>query len=381
MIVGVRHGPVLRKIWVLVGTRPEVIKQAPVYIACRDTLGPEHVALIATGQHRELLDQALAQFDLELDEDLGIMREGQTPTSTAAAILTGLEPLLLHDPPAWIVVQGDTTSAAMAAWAAFHAGVRIGHNEAGLRTYDLWQPFPEEANRKLISVVADEHFAPTEHARKALLAEGCKPDRIHVTGNPGIDALLMTLARPEPARVTELAAAAARAGRRLVLMTAHRRENRGAGMDEWFATLAEFLAARTDLELVYPLHPNHSGDDPAARHLSANPRVRLVDPLDYHETCHLLSHSRFAITDSGGIQEEAATLGIPVVVCRRETERSEAMAAGIAHLATTDAERLRPALDWAYERSLSARLDQIDPIFGDGRAAQRIADLLASRLG
>jgi UDP-N-acetylglucosamine 2-epimerase (non-hydrolysing) len=371
--------PTRRKIWVLVGTRPEVIKQAPVYIACREAFGPGEVALIGTGQHRELLDQALTHFDLALDEDLGIMREGQTPTSSAAAILSGLEPLLLSDPPAWIVVQGDTTSAAMAAWAAFHAGVRVAHNEAGLRTYDLAQPFPEEANRKLISVVADEHFAPTEHARKALLAEGCAADRIHVTGNPGIDSLLMTLAKPRPARVEELVELAAGEGRGLVLMTAHRRENRGAGMDEWFATLAEFLAAREDLELVYPMHPNHAGDHAAARYLIGNTRVRIVHPLDYGETCHLLAACRFAITDSGGIQEESATLGVPVVVCRRQTERPEAVAAGISHLATTDAAPLRRALDWAYERSEEGRPDAIDPIFGDGHAGPRIASLLAER--
>jgi UDP-N-acetylglucosamine 2-epimerase (non-hydrolysing) len=373
--------PTRRKIWVLVGTRPEVIKQAPVYIACREQFGPDAVALIGTGQHRELLDQALAHFDLELDEDLGIMREGQTPTSSAAAILSGLEPLLLSDPPEWIVVQGDTTSAAMAAWAAFHAGVRVGHNEAGLRTYDLAQPFPEEANRKLISVVADEHFAPTEHARRALLAEGCADERIHVTGNPGIDALRMTLAKPQPPRVTELLEDSAYEGREIVLMTAHRRENRGKGMDEWFATLRDWLEQHLDLDLVYPMHPNRAGYAAAVEHLDRRPQVRLIEPLDYAETCHLLRHSRFTITDSGGIQEEGATLGVPVVVCRRVTERPEAVDVGAAYLASTDAAPLRLGLDWAYEHSATRDRDTFDPIFGDGQAGPRIARLLAERLG
>jgi UDP-N-acetylglucosamine 2-epimerase (non-hydrolysing) len=364
---------------VLVGTRPEVIKQAPVYIACRDAFGPERVSLIGTGQHRELLDLALADFDLALDTDLGIMRADQTPTSAAAAILTGLEPLLAEEPPAWIVVQGDTTSAAMAAWAAFHAGAGVAHNEAGLRTYDLAQPFPEEANRKLISAVATEHFAPTEHARRALLAEGCPAERIHVTGNPGIDALRMTLAKPEPARVAELVAGAARDGRELVLMTAHRRENRDEGMEEWFATLAAFLDEHPELEVVYPMHPNRAGYAAAVHHLRDRPRVRIVDPLNYTETCHLLRRCRFTITDSGGIQEEGATLGVPVVVCRRVTERPEAVEAGAAYLASTEAEPLRLALDWAYERSAGRSPDTFEEIFGDGHAAERIARLLRER--
>jgi UDP-N-acetylglucosamine 2-epimerase (non-hydrolysing) len=357
-----------------------MIKQAPVYIACREALGSAEVSLISTGQHRELLDKALTDFELALDKDLGIMREGQTPVSTATAVLAGLEPLLAHDPPDWIVVQGDTTSAAMAAWAAFHAGVRVAHNEAGLRTYDLSQPFPEEANRKLIGTIASEHFAPTEHARKALLAEGCAAERIHVTGNPGIDALRMALEKPAPARVNDLVGAAARDGRELVLMTAHRRENRGVAMEEWFATLAGFLDEHPELDVVYPMHPNRAGYAAAVHHLRDRPRVRIVDPLDYNETCHLLRRCRFTITDSGGIQEEGATLGVPVVVCRRVTERPEAVEAGIAYLATTDPEPLRLALDWAYERSAGRSPDTFDEIFGDGHAGPRIAALLKERL-
>lgn len=369
------------KIWVLVGTRPEVIKQAPVYMACRDAFGADQVALIGTGQHRELLDQALAHFDLELDANLDVMQPGQTPTTAAAAILAGLEPMLRDRPPAWMVVQGDTTSAAMAAWAGFHAGVKVAHNEAGLRSYNLQHPFPEEANRKLISAIADEHFAPTEHARRALLAEGCRDEHVHVTGNPGIDSFLMTLERPRAERVTDIVATAEGEGRHLVLLTAHRRENSGHGMDEWFATLREYLDQRPQLELVYPLHPNRLGQHAAGRYLDGHPRVRIVEPLDYGETCHVLSHSSFTVTDSGGIQEEATTLEIPVVVCRRATERPEAVDAGFAHLAGTDHEVLHDALDWAYERALTHQRGGINPIFGDGHAAERIARILAERLG
>ena len=368
------------QVWVLVGTRPEVIKQAPVFLACREALGADGVALIGTGQHRELLEQALDHFGLRLDANLDVMRPGQTPTAAAAAILSGLEPLIVDAAPSWMVVQGDTTSAAMAAWAAFNAGVRVAHNEAGLRSYDLQHPFPEEANRKLISVVADEHFVPTEHARRALIAEGYRDECVHVTGNTGIDAFLMTLAKPAPPRVTELADRAEAAGRRVVLMTAHRRENRGAGMDEWFATLAEFLDEHAELELVYPLHPNRAAEPATRRHLQDHPRVRLVDPLDYDETCHLLSRSLFTITDSGGIQEEAATLEIPVVVCRQATERPEAVDAGIAHLVGTHHDPLRDGLEWALARARTHPRVDINPIFGDGHAGPRIATILGERL-
>lgn len=368
------------RVWVLVGTRPEALKQAPVYLALREALGADRVRLIGTGQHRELLEQALANFGLSLDEDLHTMEPHQTPISTSAAILGRLEPLLERDRPEWIVVQGDTTSAAMAAWAGFHAGARIAHNEAGLRTYDLAQPFPEEANRKLIAVVAELHFAPTERAREALLAEGVPDRAIHVTGNPGIDALRVTLAQPAPPRIDELTGAVRSAGRELVLMTAHRRENQGPGMEEWFATLAAFLGEHPELELVYPMHPNRAGEAAARHHLRALGAVRIEEPFGYAETCHLLRHCRFVITDSGGIQEEAATLGVPVVVCRRATERPEAVDVGLAALAGTDAGPLSRALRWAHDRGTSDREEHFTPIFGDGHAADRIVRILSGEM-
>lgn len=364
----------------VVGTRPEVIKQAPVYLACRDLLGTAHVSLIGTGQHRDLLDQALAHFSLELDTDLHVMLPDQTPLDTAAAVLAGLEPLMVSRRPSAVVVQGDTTTAAMAAWAAFHHGIVVAHNEAGLRTGDLAQPFPEEANRRLISMVADLHFAPTEHARDVLLDEGIAPAAITVTGNPGIDAMRMTLDQPVPRRARELLDRAAGEGRELIFMTAHRKENRGSRMEEWFSTLASFLDAHEELELVYPMHPNQAGAEAAHHHLREIPGVRLIEPLDYAETCHLLRRCRFVITDSGGIQEEASTLGVPVVVCRATTERPEAVVAGASFLAGTDPGPLSKGLSWAHELGGRRYPDALNPIFGDGHAAPRIAQALQDAL-
>jgi len=366
-------------VWILVGTRPDVIKQAPLLLACRERLGHDRVALVGTGQHRELLEQALAHFDLELDCNLDVMEVDQPLTEVSASIVRGIGALLRRGAPRYVVVQGDTSTAAMAAWAAFQQGVPVAHNEAGLRSFDLANPFPEEANRRLISMVSSIHFAPTERARSNLLAERVDADGIHVTGNTGIDALLMTLERPPSNDVTEVATAASAHGRKLVLLTAHRRENKGTPMDRWFATLAAFLKAREDVELVYPMHLSGAGQAEAERHLRCCDRVRLVGPLDYAATCHLLAHCHFVITDSGGIQEEAAALDVPTVVCRRTTERIEAIEAGCAVLAGTDPEPLRGALEWAYARG-GERRSEIRTIFGDGHSSARIAEILEEKL-
>lgn len=370
--------PPAADVWVVVGTRPDVIKQAPVYLACRERLGADRVALVGTGQHRELLAQALSHFELELDFNLDVMEPDQPLTDVSAAIVGGFGTILRRAAPRYLVVQGDTSTAAMAAWAAFQEGVPVAHNEAGLRSFDLTSPFPEEANRRLISMVASLHFAPTERARDNLLAEHVAPDSIHVTGNPGVDALLFTLARPSGEEVAGLASAIADRGSKLVLLTAHRRENMGDPMDRWFAALADFVQSRPDLELVYPIHLNNAGRAEAARHLMCD-RVHLVQPLGYAATCQLLARCHFVITDSGGIQEEAAALDLSTVVCRTTTERPEAIDAGCAVLAGTTPEPLREALDWAYLRG-SGNGGPIRPVFGDGRSGARIAELLEERL-
>lgn len=367
-----------KKIWILVGTRPEVIKQVPLYQACVKRFGAKAVALVGTGQHKELLTQALAPFGVELDINLDIMKPDQSLTMSSAAILQGLDMLFRQTRPEWLVVQGDTSSAVMAAVAAFQHRILVAHNEAGLRSYDLRQPFPEEANRKMIAVVADLHLAPTTKAADVLRREGAPDEKIHVVGNTGIDAFLMMLSRPAPAAAQEIIGRVTAKGCRPVLLTAHRRENAADRVDSWFKALADFLKAHPDLALVYPTHPNKMSQDAAAKHLSTLDRAFLVPPLDYPSTCHVLNASRFVVTDSGGIQEEGATLGLPVVICRERTERTEAIDAGVARLAGTDTQKVLDAMEWAYKMSESPRVQKWP--FGDGKSSPRIADILAATM-
>ena len=267
----------------------------------------------------------------------------------------------------------------MACWAGFQNHVKVAHSEAGLRSYDLQHPFPEEANRRLISLVADLHFAPTADAKKVLLAEGIDPDRVLLTGNPGIDALRMTLDMPESEVSREIRERIERDQLKAVLLTAHRRENKGEGMAQWFEALGRFLEQHTDLALIYPIHPNLAASGPAEKFLASNPRVFMKSSLTYAETCHLLECCRFVVTDSGGIQEEAAALGVPAVVCRKATERNEAIRAGLARLAGTLTEQVLEAMEWAYQTPRLKAKERFHSFYGDGYSAQRIAEQLASR--
>ncbi len=368
-----------KKIWILVGTRPEVIKQVPVYLACCEKFGQDKVALIGTGQHRELMDQALDHFGVRLNHDLYVMKPGDSLTELSAAILRGMDLLFRDGTPDWLLVQGDTTSAAMASWAGFQNQIKVAHSEAGLRSHDLQNPYPEEANRRLISLVADLHFAPTEGAKKILLAEGIDADRVLVTGNPGIDALRMTLDMPEPKLSKEIREKIEGDQLKAVLLTAHRRENEGDGMTQWFEALARFMKQHTDLALIYPIHPNLSASGPAEKFLASNPRVFIKPALSYAETCHLLEYCQFVVTDSGGIQEEAAALGIPTVVCRKATERPEAIRAGLARLAGTLTDQVLEAMEWAYQTPRLKAKERFHPFYGDGYSAHRIAEQLALR--
>jgi UDP-N-acetylglucosamine 2-epimerase (non-hydrolysing) len=370
-----------KKIWILVGTRPEVIKQIPLYFACVRKFGRAQVALIGTGQHRELLEQALAHFEATLDFNMNIMKPDQSLAGSSAAVMSSLDDLFKVAVPEWLIVQGDTTSAAMAAWAAFQRGIKVGHNEAGLRSYDLQNPFPEEANRRLISVVASRHFAPTDKARMALIREGVAPDSIITVGNTGIDALRMTLQMPRPRLVCEILAKTEAWGMKPVLLTAHRRENRGQGMESWFQALADFLDRRPDLALIYPNHPNKAGLAAAEKYLARHKQVFILPALNYAESCHLMSNCRFVVTDSGGIQEEACALGLPVVVCRKTTERMEAVEADCSRLAGTDTSRILSAMEWAYERKAASNGRITNQIFGDGFAAERITEALWAEAG
>jgi UDP-N-acetylglucosamine 2-epimerase (non-hydrolysing) len=357
---------------VVLGTRPEVIKLAPVVAQLRSGPDPFRVTVIATGQHREMLDQALAATGLAADRDLDLMRPGQTLSGLLAAALIGLDRELKRARPDGLLVQGDTTSALAGALAAFHLRVPVAHVEAGLRSHDPADPFPEEANRRLISGLAAWHFAPTPLAARNLRAEGVNAARIAVTGNPVVDAL-RTLAGTGP-----LAAAPAwgPGERRRVLVTAHRRESFGRPLREICAAVLALARRFPDAQFVLPVHPNpevRRAVRAVLRRVPAN--LRRVPPLPYGAFIRLLAGAALAITDSGGVQEEATALNVPCLVLRRVTERPEALAAG-ARLVPPEARAIAAAAGRVLAAGAGTRPRRPCP-FGDGRAAARIAGTLA----
>lgn len=368
------------KVLVVLGTRPEAIKLAPVILELRRRPGVS-CRVCATAQHREMLDQALRLFGIVPDHDLGIMTENQSPAQVAAAVLAGLEPILTAERPDWVLVQGDTTTVAAAALGAFYAGVRVGHVEAGLRTGDRRRPFPEEINRRVAGVTADLHFAPTERARQNLLAEGVDPQAVIVTGNPVIDALRWVVAQPPPAEASRLLAGAeVERGRRLLLVTAHRRESFGDGIANICLALRQIAQTFRDVVVVYPVHPNPNVREPVHRLLDGVPNILLTPPLDYAVLVHLMARAFLVLTDSGGIQEEAPGLGKPVLVLREVTERPEAVEAGAARLVGTDPEAIvRVASRLLTDPDEYRRMARPVSPYGDGLAAVRIADALLGR--
>lgn len=361
------------RILVVVGTRPEAIKMAPVVAALRAR--PQlRTRLLLTGQHRELVDQVLEVFGLEADRDLGIMREGQSLYDVAHRALDGLRDAMTEESPDLLLVQGDTASVFFGALVSFFEGVRVGHVEAGLRSRDLAHPFPEEGFRRLTSVLADLHFAPTEEAVRNLLREGVPEGRIHRTGNPVVDALLRIADADLPIQ-DEALARLLQGGHPFILLTAHRRESFGEPLRRVFRTVHDILDRHPEYQLLYPVHPNPHVREPASELLGGHPRVHLVDPLSYPDLVRALRASALALTDSGGIQEEAPTFGTPVVVLREVTERPEGIAAGVATLAGTDPARILAAV----EAALGARTEIPNP-YGDGRAGERIARIVARSL-
>lgn len=357
------------------GTRPEAIKLAPV-VARLEACAEVESFVCVTAQHRQMLDQVLGLFDIHPDFDLDLMRPDQPLPDLTAAILTGLDPVLRDIRPAWVVVQGDTTTAMAASLLAYYHRARVAHVEAGLRTLDRWQPFPEEVNRRLIGCLADLHFAATERARQNLLREGVPPESVLVTGNPVIDALLAVAQRPYDWGSGPLATLPKHP--RVLLITAHRRENFGAPLERIFAALRRIAAQYAhDVVLVYPVHLNPNVHEPAHRLLGDLSNVRLIDPLDYLPMVHLMKRAYLVLTDSGGLQEEAPTLGKPVLVLREVTERPEAIEAGTARLVGTDPERIvaetKRLLDDPVAYRAMARA--VNP-FGDGHAAERIVAAL-----
>lgn len=362
-----------RPIAVLFGTRPEAIKLAPLVLELRRRSVP--CVVVTTGQHREMVASVLELFGIVPDLDLHIMQPGQTLDYILSATITGVGDFLSTHGPSAIVVQGDTSSAVGAALAGFHHGVPVGHVEAGLRSGNMALPFPEEMNRRVTSVVARWHFAPTEGAARNLAAEGIR-DGVTVTGNTVVDAVRQVLARSQP---LSPALGDFVGGGPYLLATSHRRESWGGGIANVASALSDVLDAEPTLRLVFATHPNPRARDPVRAALADNPRVRIVDPLDYSTFLVLLKGAVMAVSDSGGVQEEGPTLGIPVLVTRAVTERPEGVDAGAVLLVGTDRAAVRDSVialvrDAATRRRMASVGREI---YGDGRAAARIADLLA----
>lgn len=361
----------MKKIMLVFGTRPEAIKMCPL---ARELQARQGVAvrICVSGQHREMLDGALAAFGIVPDDDLALMREGQTLSDITVGVMTGLAPILTREAPDAVLVHGDTTTAFAAALVCFYAGIPVGHVEAGLRTYDPRNPYPEEFNRRAVAAMAHWHFAPTETAQSNLLREGIDPTRVFLTGNTVLDALRYTL-RPDFAHPALTAAN----GRRLILLTAHRRESHGAPLRGMLRAVRRAIEAHPDTFLLYPVHKNPAVGRMAGEILSGCDRICLTAPLGVVEWHNLMARATLILTDSGGMQEEALALGTPALVLRDRTERPEGVAAGGL--------RLGGVGEYAVYESLIALLD--DPAalatmraaknpYGDGYAARRIADAL-----
>ena len=359
----------------VIGTRPEAIKTAPVVSELRKYPGRVEVKVCVTGQHREMLDQMLSLFGIRPDYDLDVMQDGQSLADVTARVLTGLEPVVAKEKPDWMLVQGDTTTTVIAALVAFYNRVRVGHVEAGLRTGNKLQPFPEEMNRAIVDRLADLHFVPTETARQNLLREGIDQASIRVTGNTAVDALHWVSALPSPPDVTAWVPATSA---RIVLVTIHRRENFGPPMESICGALRELAERYGDrLRIVYPLHLNPNVQVPARRLLEGIANVSLLPPLDYLSMVHLMKRSYLMLTDSGGIQEEAPALGKPVLVLREVTERPEGVASGVAKVVGTDRERIvAETVRLLEDPVLHERMARAVNPYGDGHAAERIVEAL-----
>ena len=349
------------------GTRPEAIKMVPVIRALQASNWAS-CKIVVTGQHRELLDQMLAQFKIQVDHDLNLMQQGQNPNDLLAKMLPALGHIFEKESANIILGQGDTTTVLGAALAAFHKAIPYGHIEAGLRTYNLDHPYPEEGYRQMIARITRWHFAPTQRAVNALLAEGIEKEKIYLTGNTCIDTLLQT--------IEELGAVKQQEGR-LLLLTAHRRENFGQPIRNIFSAVRQLAETFNDLSVVYPVHPNPNVKELAHELLGGHPRIHLIEPLDYFAFISLMRQATLILTDSGGIQEEAPALGKPVLILRNTTERPEAVESGVAKIAGTDTKNIIKQVskllndDMAYNTMVKG----ISP-FGDGDAGKRIVDAL-----
>jgi UDP-N-acetylglucosamine 2-epimerase (non-hydrolysing) len=379
------------KILSVFGTRPEAVKMAPVVQVLARTPNID-AKVCVTAQHREMLDQVLETFGIMPDIDLDLMRPNQSLADLSAAVFMAFDPVLLQERPDWVLVQGDTTTVMVASLVAYYRQIRVGHVEAGLRTGDKWQPFPEEINRRVAGVVADLHFAPTEWARQNLLREGVAEKRVVVTGNPVIDALQQVASRPATgelidglrrqlvpevylrANLPEKAASKPR----LILITAHRRENFGRPLEQICEAIDQLAEKyRNEVHFIYPVHLNPNVQEPVYRLLGNKPNISLLPPLDYLPWVYLLKQASLILTDSGGLQEEAPGLGVPVLVMRAVTERPEGLQAGTVRLVGTDCEKIVAETCRLLDDQVAydAMAQAVNP-YGDGQAASRIVRAL-----
>ena len=364
----------LRKVLCCIGTRPEAIKMAPVVAALRGAAGID-CRVVSTGQHRDLLDTMLRFFDLTVDLDLRVMESDQSLAGLTARLLTELDAALEKESPDLVLAQGDTTSIFVTALACFYRGIPFGHVEAGLRTHDLGLPFPEEANRVLAGRLARLHFAPTPKARENLESEGVARDAVHVVGNTGVDALLATRQRVLSADVD------LDPTRRLILVTAHRRESFGEPIVRICRAIARIAQQFPDTEFLWPVHPNPNVRGVVHAALGDHPRVRLTEPLSYGPFVQAMNAATLILTDSGGVQEEAPALGKPVLVLRDESERPEAISAGVSLLVGSDDDRIfRAARLLLDDEAAYARMSVGASPYGDGRASARITRIIQAFL-
>jgi len=366
-----------KKILVCFGTRPEAIKLAPIVKEFRERAGFD-VKVCVTSQHREMLDQVLAIFEISPDYDLDLMTPGQTLELLTGKVVERMSTVLSEENPDCIVVQGDTTTTFGTALSAFYNKVPVAHVEAGLRTYEKFAPFPEEMNRQMTSCLTDWHFAPTEKAREALLKENFPTDKIFVVGNTVIDALFMALNKVRSLEDTfRQQFKSIDFNKRLLLITGHRRENFGQGFIDVCNAIRIIAKANPNLEMVYPVHLNPNVQEPVNRILSGLSNVHLIPPQDYLTFVWLLDQSYIVLTDSGGVQEEAPSLGKPVLVMRDTTERTEAIDAGVARLVGTNSDRI---VHWVQslldERSIYKEMSHAQNPYGDGQSSRRITDVL-----
>ncbi|MFC1799629.1 non-hydrolyzing UDP-N-acetylglucosamine 2-epimerase [Candidatus Eisenbacteria bacterium] len=368
------------KVAIIVGTRPEAIKMAPIAIEARRRRGVKPV-LILTAQHRKMCDDVLEIFKLKPDHDLDIMKPRQSLFEVTARLVRKLEKVLTAEKPDIVLVQGDTTSTFVGSLAAYYLKIPVGHVEAGLRTYRKYSPFPEEINRKLTSALADLHFAATPTARDSLLSEGVPRRRISVVGNPVIDALLHVASKKYRFSSKQLAGIDFKRNK-VIAVTAHRRESWGRSFEDMMRALREITRRHAEAMVVFPVHPNPNVRHTVKKILGGAERVLLIDPLDYRDFVKLLKSCSFIITDSGGIQEEAPSLKKPVLLMREVTERPEAVKAGAVKIVGTDKSRIVSAATELLksEKAYRKMLVKKNP-YGDGHAARKIMDIIAGRLG